>query len=215
LVDATAIVADEAELVALVRDRLNLWKKLFDHGSGGQLEPYQVKGLIAELLVLETLLTGHRSPLEVVSAWVGPAGADQDFQFADEVIEVKAISSGSEGVSISSLQQLDSAVRIRLNVQTMRSASPDEKEAIGLNELVPRIEGRLAVSPDALALFKGKVLEAKYVEGPYYDTILFQLMASEDFTVTAAFPKLTPGLVPKGVVSAAYVLALDSLRNSG
>jgi hypothetical protein len=214
LVDATATVANEAELVMLVRDRLNLWKKLFDHGSGGQLEPYQVKGLIAELIVLEsTLLAGQRPALEVVTAWVGPAGADQDFQFSDQMIEVKAIGPGSEGVSISSLQQLVSALPIRLNVQTMRSASAGEKGAIGLNELVPRIEGRLSTSPDALSLLKGKLLEAGYVEAPYYDTILFQVLATEEFPVTKGFPKLTPDLVPRGVVSATYALSLDSIRN--
>lgn len=216
LVDATATVADETELVALASNRLNLWKKLFDQGSGGQLEPYQVKGLIAELLFLEaTLIAGKRLPLETITAWVGPSGADQDFQFADEAVEVKAIGPGSDGVSISSLQQLESTLGIRLNVLTMRSASPGEEAAIGLNELVPRIEGRLAVSPDALALFKGKLLEAKYVESPYYDSILFQVLATEEFQVTAAFPKLTPRLVPEAVTSATYVLSLDSIRSLG
>jgi hypothetical protein len=214
LVDATATVADEAELVALASNRLNLWKKLFDGGSAGQLEPFQVKGLIAELIFLEaTLIAGKRTPLEVVTGWVGPAGADQDFQFSDEAIEVKAIAPGAEGISISSLQQLESTLRVRLNVQTMRTASPDEETAMGLNDLVPRIEGRLAVSPDALALFKGKLLEAGYVESPYYDAILFQVLATEDFEVTGAFPKLTSRLVPEAVTSATYVLSLDRIRS--
>ncbi len=126
--------------MTLFRDRLNLWKKLFDHGSSGLLEPYQVKGLIAELLVLEAiLLAGRRSPLEAAIAWVGPAGADQDFQFSDEAIEVKAVSPGAESISISSLQQLDAPVPIRVSMYTMRPASPGEPDAIGLNTLVLRL----------------------------------------------------------------------------
>lgn len=214
LVDSMTAVPDEVALVALFRDRLNLWKKLFDHGSGGLLEPYQVKGMIAELLVLEAiLLAGKRSLLEAATAWVGPTGADQDFQFSDEAIEVKAVSPGSESISISSLQQLDALVPIRISMYTMRPASPAEPDAIGLNTLVPRVEGRLSASPDALSVFRGRLLEGGYVENSHYDTIVFQPMSNEEFPVADAFPRLTLASVPRGVSAAAYSLSLDVLRN--
>lgn len=213
LVDATKDVVSEADLVMLVCDRLNLWKKLFNDGTGGLLEPYQVKGLIAELIFLEsTLIAGKRSPLEIVTAWVGPSGADQDFQFSDEVVEIKAIAPTSESVSISSLEQLESALPIRLNVLAMRAASLGEAGAVGLNDLVPRIEGRLAPEPDALSLFRGRLIEAKYVENSHYDKILFQVLASEQFSVTPGFPKITPQMVPDGIVSATYTVSLDRIR---
>lgn len=215
MVDAMTAVLDEAALVALFRDRLVLWKKLFDHGSGGLLEPYQVKGLIAELLVLEAILVaGRRSPLEATTAWVGPTGADQDFYFSDEAIEVKAVSPGAESISISSLQQLDALVPIRISVYTMRPASPSEQGAIGLNTLVPRMEGHLAASPDALSILRGRLLEAGYVENSHYDSILFQTMSNEEFPVATAFPRLTVATVPGGVTSASYSLSLDILRHS-
>jgi Putative PD-(D/E)XK family member, (DUF4420) len=214
LVDAAAAVTDEPALVALVGERLQLWKKLFDHGTRGQLELYQIKGLIAELLVLEsTIHAGIRSPLEVVTAWMGPFQSDQDFQFFDEAVEVKAVSPNSESLSISSLQQLDSVLPIRLTVQTMRPASPGEEHAIGLNTLIPRIEGLLAGSPVASKLFATKVEATGYIESPYYDEILFHLIASENFAVTAPFPKLTPAAVPAGITAATYVLSLDKIRN--
>lgn len=215
LLDALGTVSDEAALVTLFRDRLTLWKRLFDHGSAGLLEPYQVKGMLAELLVLEAIvLGGRRSPLEAVTAWVGQTGADQDFQFSDEAIEVKAVGPGAESILISSLQQLDAPVPLRISVHTMRPASPGEAGAIGLNSLVPRVEGHLAASPDALSAFKGRLLEGGYVESPHYDTILFQPMSSEEFPVTATFPKLTVASVPMGVMSASYAISLDFLRHS-
>ncbi|HZL51460.1 MAG TPA: PD-(D/E)XK motif protein [Terracidiphilus sp.] len=215
LVDAMLAVSDEEALVALFRDRLTLWQKLFDNGSGGLLEPFQVKGMIAELLVLEAiLLDGTRSPLEAVTAWVGPTGADQDFQFLDEAIEVKAVSPGADSISISSLQQLDALVPIRVRVCTMRSAAPDEVGTVSLNSLVPRVEGHLAASPEALSLFKGRLLEGGYVENPHYDTIVFQPTASEEFRVTEDSPKLVTASVPTGVISANYALALQALRKT-
>jgi len=215
LVDALISVADETELVALVRDRLSLWKKLFEHGQSGLLEPFQVKGLMAELLILESIIiNGTRTPLEAVNAWVGPLEADQDFQFSDEAIEVKAIGPNADGVSISSLQQLDSPLPLRLTVQTMRSASPGEEGAIDLNSLVLRIETGIAAFPDALAIFKARMLEGRYVENPYYDTIPFQLVKSEAFIISRNFPKLTLSMVPDGVMSATYELSLNAIRDS-
>jgi hypothetical protein len=214
LVDAMESVSNEVDLIAFFRERLILWKKLFDKGSGSFLEPYQVKGLIAELLVLEDLIvSGHRPALEAVTGWVGPCGADQDFQFADLTIEVKAVGPGADSVSISSLQQLESLVPIRLAVHTLRPASADEPNAMGLNSIVPRVEGTLASSPGALLLYQSRLLEAGYVDDPHYDTFLFQPMAREQFIVSDTFPKLTTGNVPKGLVSATYNLSLTHLRN--
>lgn len=213
LLDALGAVADERALVALFRERLNLWKKLFDRASAGFLQPWEVKGMLAELLVLEAiLLAGVRSPLEVVTAWVGQAGGDQDFQFSDEAIEVKAIGPGAETISISSLQQLDATVPVRVSVHTLRPASPGEDGSIGLNSFVPRLEGRLAASPEALAVFRGRLLEGGYVEDSHYDTMVFQPLSSEEFRVTARFPRLTAATVPVGVTSASYSLSLEHLR---
>src|SRR6185437_10870251 len=72
LIDATVNVTGEANLIALVQARLELWMKLFANGHTGLLEPYQIKGLVAELLVFDSLLQeGNRSQLEVAHAWVG------------------------------------------------------------------------------------------------------------------------------------------------
>ena len=214
LIDAIRSVNDEAELVSLFRERLDLWKQLFDGGTSGRLELHEIKGLMAELMFFEdTVLEAKRSPLEAAAAWVGPTGADQDFQFSDEAVEVKAIGPGSEGVTISSLQQLEAVLPIRLSVRTLRAAAGDDTGAIDLNSLVRRIESAIAPVPDALALFRSRLLAARYVEGPWYDKVHFQALAREDFPVAEGFPRLIQSSVPHGVASATYVLSLDTLRN--
>jgi hypothetical protein len=159
------------------------------------------------------VLSGERQPLEAVTAWVGPCGADQDFLLSDVAIEVKAISPGSEVISISSLQQLDALVPIRLSVHTLRPASADEPGAVGLNALVPRVEGHLASSPAALLLYGARLLEAGYVEDAHYDAVHFQPMSIEEFSVSATFPRLTKANVPQGVESASYAISLSALRS--
>ena len=212
LVDAAEGVSDEKALVILFRERLNLWKKLFQHGGSGFLQPHEIKGLIAEMLVLELLLRdGQRDIYEAVSGWVGPLGADQDYMYADLAIEVKAVGPGADSISISSLEQLDCTVAMHLVLATLRPATPGEPGAIGLNALAARVEGMIAESPDALNTFKERLLEARYVEHEFYETVLFEPMSISAYSISYTFPKLIRDMVPAGIVSASYSIEIDSI----
>jgi len=185
---------------------------LFQHGGSGFLQPHEIKGLIAEMLVLELLIRGGQLDLhESVSGWIGPLGADQDFVYSDRAIEVKAVGPGAESVSISSLEQLDCAVSMHLVLATLRPGTSGEPGAIGLNALAARVEGMIAKSPEALNTFKERLLEARYVEHEFYETVLFEPMSIVGYAVTATFPKLVRDMVPQGIVSASYSIEIDSI----
>ncbi|SAK51654.1 hypothetical protein AWB80_01678 [Caballeronia pedi] len=214
LLDAAESVPDENTLVSLFKERLNLWKKLFQDGGDGFLQQYKIKGLIAELLVLETLVhDGMRGANETVTGWTGPLATDQDFVYSDCALEVKAIGPGAENVSISSLEQLDCRVPMHLILVTLRQAASSEPAAIGLNKLVARIEGAIAGNADALKTFKERLLEASYFEHEYYDSILFEPLSMLRYRIADAFPKLTRGMVPLGVSSATYAISLCSISD--
>lgn len=212
LVDTANGVSDEKALIALFRDRLNLWKRLFLQVANGLLQVYQIKGLIAELLVLESILKdGRRGSAEIVNGWKGPLKGDQDFLFSDGAIEVKAIGPGIDSVSISSLSQLDARVPMSLLVMVLRQAAPAEQGAIGLNALVARIEGVIVSNPEVLKVFRDRLLEAGYVEHDFYDTVLFEEVSRSAYSVGREFPRLVPSMVPKGIESASYAIALESI----
>lgn len=214
LADAAEGVPDEKALVALFRERLNLWKKLFQHGGSGFLQSHEIKGLIAEMLVLELLIRdGERDLHERVSGWIGPLGADQDFMYSDRAIEVKAIGPGAESISISSLEQLDCAVPMYLILATLRPATPGEPSAIGLNALAARIEGMIAECPEALNIFKDRLLEARYVEHEFYETVLFEPTSIAAYSVRDTFPRLVRDMVPAGIVGASYSIGIDSIAD--
>lgn len=214
LADAAEGMPDEKALVVLFRERLNLWRKLFQHGGSGFLQPHEIKGLIAEMLVLELLIRdGERDVHETVSGWIGPLGADQDFMYSDRAIEVKAIGPGAESISISSLEQLGCAVPMNLILATLRPATPGEPGAIGLNALAARIEGVIAESPEALNIFKERLLEARYVEHEFYETVLFEPTSIAAYSVRDTFPKLVRDMVPAGVVGASYSIGIDSIAD--
>lgn len=213
LADASADVATETSLIGLFKERINLWIKLFQRVGSGLLQPYQVKGLIAELLVLESFVQlGCRTCLEVVLGWLGPLSGDQDFLFSDVAVEVKAVAPGANKVSISSLHQFVCVVPLHLFLMVLRQAAPGEFGAVSLNSIVTRIENRVAFLPEALKVFKDRMLEAGYVEHEFYDTLLYEPISRASYDVSETFPKLTPDMVAEGIVSANYSISLDKIE---
>lgn len=216
LIDKIQDVGSDETLLGVVRRRIALWQRLFENGANGLLADFQVKGLLAELLFMESQLIGEaRQPLEMANAWTGPSGGDQDFIFSDESVEVKAIGPNSEGVTINSLQQLESVAPLRLSIWTLRSASPEEPRAEALNDVVARIEHVFAQQPAALGLFRDALLEAGYVVHPRYSELAFEPMLVEEFSVDETFPRLIQSTVPEGVVSATYAVSLHKIRANG
>ena len=214
LIDEIGNTDDEETLIRLVHRRLTLWQRLFDQSGAGLLESHQVMGLLAELLYIDSVLSAEeRGASEIAAAWVGPSGADQDFRFSAEAVEVKAIGPGARGVTISSLRQLEGVLPVSLSIWTMRPASPDEKGAFTLNRLAASLEQRFTSDPVALAAFRDSLLEVGYVEHPHYDEMAFEPLQTEHFMVEDGFPRLTTANVPVGITSATYVLSLDSLRS--
>lgn len=213
LIDELQGVRSGTALVAIASRRIQLWQKLFEGGGRGLLADFQVKGLLAELLFMNAEIKSKvRGVLEMANAWIGPAGGDQDFIFSDEAVEVKAIGPNSEGVSISSLQQLDSTIPLRLNVWTMRMASPDEAKSITLNAAVAMVEQLFLSNPQALAKFRSALLEAGYVVNPHYDDLAFEAVGVENFPISESFPRLSLQSVPLGIRSATYVVSLQAIR---
>lgn len=214
LIDEVVNTDDEETLIRLVQRRLTLWQRLFEQNGAGLLESHQTMGLLAELLYMNSVLSAEeRSASEIAAAWVGPSGADQDFRFSNEAVEVKAIGPGARGITINSLRQLDGVLPVSLSVWTIRPASTGETGAFTLNRLIASLEQRFTSDPVALAAFRESLLEAGYVEHPYYDEVAFDPLRTEQFMVADGFPRLTTANVPVGITSATYVLSLDSLRS--
>lgn len=214
LIDATTLVRTQKELVALMLARLKLWETLFSGTEGGLLQLNQIRGLIAELLVLESILDkGMRGRTDAVEGWVGPSRADRDFEYPDLSLEVKSLFPGRRGVTISSLMQLSSHGPLVLVAIILMAEGKNESEAFCLNTLVGRIEGRVSKDASALSLFKEKMILAGYVENPRYDVDWFVFSSMRSFDVIEGFPRLVAGKVPEGIISASYEIDLASLSN--
>lgn len=212
LIDESHHVLTEAGLISLFRERLLLWKRLFGHSDDGLLKPYQIKGLLGELLALEHFKSKFpSSPHALIMAWSGPEGGDQDFLFPGDAVEIKSISPFAEEITISSPAQLDCSLSLELHLYLLKESAPEEQGAISLPQQVSCIENIIKSSPEALRAFRQKLLAVGYVENSYYDTVAFIPVERRRYKVTEQFPKVVNNMLPSGVVHLSYGLSLVSI----
>jgi hypothetical protein len=214
LVDGAKATDDEQSLLRFIVQRIHLWKRLFSRLGNGFLPEREIKGLVGELLFLEGLLLEQtHSRVEVVTAWEGPMDLDQDFRFVDRTIEIKTIGPAATEVTIASLDQLDAPPPFDLVVLTVRqSGAALTSMSVTLNSLIRRVRSALEAEPEAVALFRDRLLSAGYVEDPYYDAFWFTPNNRSTYPVGVNFPRLTAATVPAGVADATYQISLDELE---
>jgi hypothetical protein len=216
LVDGAGAVSGEAALLRFMVERLRLWERLFRHLDRGYLPAHRIKGLVGELMVLESLLSeGDYGALETIRSWEGPLDADQDFKLPDRFIEVKTVGPGITEVTIASLGQLDAPAPLALTVVAVRSTdTPIRGESVTLNSLTKRVSSRIAGQTEAVTLFRDRLLCAGYVEDAHYDQFWYTEASRRVYPVDPDFPRLTSASVPSGIIAATYTLALDLIEGA-
>ena len=211
LVDECVNVHSQAALIKFFKQRLLLWIKLFQSGNNGCLEKFQIKGLMAELLALQSLLKQFPDSLtDTVMAWTGPLKSDKDFMFSDRAIEVKAIAPTVERVKITSIKQLKpSCTPLQLWIYTLREAALDGRHSICLIGLINQLEGMLVNATEGLLVFRERLLEAGYVEQECYESACFNIMNRECYQVTEEFPRLREEDIHEGISDVTYSIELS------
>ena len=154
-------------------------------------------GLVGELLVLIRLLE-HAS--DAWRAWRGPLGDRHDFRSGDHALEVKTSARVSAStITVSSLEQMAPPSGGSLHLLHIRL-----EEAAGgklsISTLGRAVLGR-ADEPnrirDCLA-----ALGCDDVDSPQWNTTSFRLEAQTYYLVDDLFPRLTPNMLPEGIVPA-------------
>lgn len=115
--------------------RFNEWQNMFDINVSNLLSFKQVQGLIGELFFLKNILFVRKGIEKSLQSWVGPIGANKDFQFETKWFEIKTKSEFKETVTISNSEQLQSDIGGYLIVINSEKVSELKKDAISLNSL--------------------------------------------------------------------------------
>lgn len=207
-IDGAAEGASESSLLKVFLGRVRAWQQFMSRGAG-PLSPEAELGLAGEFFFMAQLLDAGVSHEIVLSGWVGPDDAPQDFLLGNGAIEVKAtMSSSGFPVKIGSLEQLDDAVAAPLFLAAVRFSAGEGGST--LPEMVADVERSLEGEPGAVDFLRERLMVAGYLEshaGQYIRR--FESKEMRVLSVSEGFPRLTPGVVPAGVTRAVYEINLD------
>lgn len=198
-----------------VLSRIDRWRTLMQ-ADAAALTCSRLRGLIGELLVLETRVLPSLGPDDAVLAWTGPLGTDQDFLLPDGArIEVKALDRDAGQVRINGLGQLDAGEDpLELAAVRLEDCGREAEDAITASRLVTRLSARLSDAPVALRAFEGLLRFAGWDASADTDSVVVRLHRIDYHAVNDAFPRLTVSLVPQGVLDASYEIALPQIGAS-
>jgi len=213
IIEHSRFAADGKEAIKQVIKRYKQWSKLLETQRSGLMSEQSRKGLVGELLFLESRITKSKNILSAIEGWSGADNADQDFLYSDGWFEVKSISLSSASVFISSLEQLDCNDEGTLVIQKVEKTSPDKKGSFSLNDIVYRIIERLADEPDALDLFRAKLNSCGYIDLQEYSEQKYYHSETVQYRVDESFPKLTTKDVPTQIIAANYEISLPTLTS--
>ncbi len=172
----------------------------------------QQQGLIAELFEIKLLSEG-RSISNVLNAWVGPIGADKDFELGDCWLEIKSCKVDAMNITITSLEQLESQQDGYLVIYYIDKNTPNTSESFSLKHIVDDVRELIKLPSDRW-MFEQKLLMIGYNDDELaYQRENFRLNRRETYLVNSKFPRISRNNLSPAIVNAMYELGIASIKS--
>ena len=205
--------AEAADALKSLTARLARWRRFFQRGTLAGLGREEYVGLYGELSLIEAGLAADLDPANLVGAWQGPSGTNQDFLLGPDAVEVKTTTGNEiDKVRITNARQLDST-----GVEALFLAHYvfDFRQDSGrtLPQLIHSLRTTLAVSSiETLSTLNDRLLDAGFLDGTpnEHDSWGFTPRHSAVFAVGATFPRVLESGLPQGVSEISYTLNLST-----
>jgi hypothetical protein len=216
--DDVAVIASTAEddgtAAIAYCGRFERWRRMLKGGGRG-LPPHRQRGLYAELLTLEGLLTPCVGLDEAILAWLGPEGAPRDFEIDNFGIETKSSAANEpQVVLINGERQLDDhglrgLVLVHFSLEGLR----DGLES--LPALVARLRAAASDRPTA-GIFEERLIQSGYhdLHSALYRRTGYALRRTSLFIVDDDFPRIVEADLADAVGDVRYSLAIDACREN-
>jgi hypothetical protein len=191
--------------------RLQAWQRFMQLHSDKGLSQEAVRGLFAEVTVLEQILYPMLGEAKAVETWQGPH-ALHDFECLGHALEVKSGSAGGDPVMrVSQLDQFDETAVRSLHVCFVPLAT-DSPNGESLPDLVARHRARLRDYPGALQRFEDLLVAAGYHESQSsnYSEPRLRSTGLQLFRVRDDFPRLRRDDVHGGIVAGKYSVSVNA-----
>ena len=172
------------------------------------------QGLVGELYFLKHFLIPKFGEKVAIDMWMGPLYAIHDFTGENIWYEVKTLLRGKESISISSLEQLDTAnSNGELIVITFEKTNEIDTEAMSIIRMVESIEELL--EPACLYSFRKKLSNVGYnseAVDENFEEKFFRVLSCDQYLINNKFPKITKRQVDSEIISDRYELSLPALE---
>jgi hypothetical protein len=205
-----ATATSRAAFTAFLR-RLHAWQKFMQLHAERGLPAEKIRGLFAELHVLEVLLCPLLGDVVAVETWQGPH-ALHDFARNAHALEVKSGSASGDPVfQVSRLDQLDETQVRSLHVAFVPLAE-DPANGSSLPELVARLRQRFGAHAGAVQRLEDLLVATGYHDSQASTYAEPRLKARELqlHRVGDGFPRLRRHEVNEGIVAARYSVRVAS-----
>ena len=212
IIEYTRHCSSEAEGVQLIESRWKQWNLLLEKQRKSLLSASEQLGLIGELYTMIQLIQNGRHPEETVSAWVGPEGADRDFEFSDAWYEVKTTGAASQTVTVSSFEQLDTNSTGFLRIVRVDKCSPECPDGITLDSLAGSAKAVMGSSLSAIELLEQKLLHAGYLSGTEYSSQKYIISGFSSYRVDETFPRLLRSAAAPEIVAVRYDISIAAIE---
>lgn len=213
IMECTCSINDEKTGVQMAIRRFKMWQKLFAEANQTTLSELTVKGLIGELAVLKDICIPRYGIAKAISGWIGPMGADRDFEYDDYWLESKYVSFSADKVTISSLDQLDTDREGYLILCRTEKTSSNAVKHITLKQLVDEIAKILESDENTFVAYKNRLALLGY---DAQDERVLQAYTAYKFEVyivaDETFPRIKRSKQNAAIVNCEYQLSIPALN---
>ena len=209
LIEQTREVDSKAKGYDAIVNRFYQWKKMFVSPKAGVLAEISIMGLIGEILFLKGPLAERIGLEQALKSWSGQDLTHKDFSYDQTWSEIKTISSGSDSITINSLEQLESDYEGELVVYKLEKMSSNY-EGVTLNKLIVETRSLFKYEDDQNE-FISKVTKQGYEYNDYYDDFVYTVKGCRRFMVNESFPKITRREIDAAINKATYSLAISGI----
>lgn len=214
IMDSTYLEKNKSQGAKVAIKRFIMWQKLFAEARTKKLSDSEVKGLVGELAVLKEICMQRYDVETAISGWVGPVGADRDFEFEDMWIESKFVSLSMDKVKISSFDQLDVDRTGYLVLCRAEKTAATESGHVTLNGLIDSVLEILKKNENALVSFKNRLALARYDSGDERSEQPYIIHRFETYMVAGNdFPRIRRSEIHNAISDGEYQLSVPALSH--
>ena len=194
--------------------RFRLWQRLFAEAKEKRLSEVEVRGLIGELTVLKEICIPRYGIEKAISGWIGPLGADRDFEFEDTWYESKFVSLSMDKVKISSLDQLDTDAPGELVLCRYEKTANTAIGHITLDSLIYEIANVVSENDNTREAFLNRVSLAGYKAASEQSGQPYIFHRIERYKVdTDDFPRIRRSKLSKAITEGEYQVSIPAIQH--